>query len=160
MEQKIREENGLVNIRSEADEDMAKRREVIAREKKGRVTSCSSSTSSVSSSSSLSSTSGGSEDDGDHHAVRRSMPLKKRRKLNQTTATDASAGGQDDASPSSDSREYHKQWMKLLARRPRQGESLDGWINEVMSLSEYMLSNPGLRAEVEDLHAATEASHP
>ena len=162
MEKSIREENGLVVKRSEADEVLvAKRREVISNVKKGKrkVTSSSSAAdtsclevSSISSSFSSNSEESDKEGSSGQHSK---PPLKKRRRKDGRRTSDSNGSDLE-----SSSRQYHGEWMKLLTRRPRGGETLDAWLNEVMVLSERMSSNPVLRSQVEDLHASIDNESP
>jgi len=156
LEQSIREENGLVGVRSEADEDLAKRREMLLREKRGRVVTTSCSSSSCRSASTASSI---SEDD----SVESSSAGKKRCRVNdnesatkahkkrQKRETNAAAAANE---LESYSRDFHEKWMKLLEERPRRQDEarLERWIDRVVALSEKMSTNPPLRAQVEYLH--------
>jgi hypothetical protein len=152
LEQSIREENGLV-MRSEADEDLAKRRETVLREKRERVTSwCASScctSSSVASSIYILSEDTDESDDGRSSSSKKRVKRQKtgtKKREKEETNGDAAADGLETYS-----RNYHEQWMKLLAERPRQGD-MNEWLDKVLALSEKMSSNPPLRAQVEYLH--------
>jgi hypothetical protein len=155
LEQSIREENGLIGVRSEADENLAKRRETLLREKRGRVvtTSCSSSCSGSGISSSVAS-SISSEDDISIENGR----SKRRQRTNAVAATKRQKRETNAAAAVAEeletfSRNYHEEWMKLLAERPRRQDEagLEEWLGKVVTLSSGKMSSdpPLLRAQVE-----------